>query len=410
MMLDELGVTTIVVHADCADGHASALILMDALPTARVRAVHYASAAHRDIVAEPGLLFCDMTPPRERIRDFVDAGAVVLDHHKGAADIVAAFGDRGVFADEATEPGVSGAVLAARAWTQIRGRRDVPHRIDEFARLVGIYDTWQRGDPDWDRAYALTLALKFVPLPRLLELGLSGAMPLLDNIGPILADKAAARVTRAAATAVRLVVGGHRVAVVSDYDVRSEVCDVIHDADIVASFAYRHESEGVMLDWALRSHAGVNVAAIAKRFGGGGHSAAAGFSEVVTHNGDPYQRLTELLGGDIQARRAAVGDCSKAAKPPSIIIAGGDRAFAWEEMRWDGRQVGYRATVGPICVDVQRAYFDPGRWKLSAGDVTHPASFASAEDAQLAASAWLGELVATLASALAPVRTGSPRM
>ena len=105
-------VKTIVAHEKCPDGIAAALILKDVLPEARVIFCQYSTPEHETLAAEPGMLFADFSPPKARVQEFVDKGAVVLDHHKTAKDIVAAFGDNGVFGDEIAEPGVSGAVLA----------------------------------------------------------------------------------------------------------------------------------------------------------------------------------------------------------------------------------------------------------------------------------------------------------
>jgi len=139
-------VTTIVTHKDCPDGVASALILRDALPDRRIVFLAHGSAELRDFPAEHGQLWCDIVPPRERVKEFVDAGAIVLDHHRGARDIVEAVAENGVFADEEAEPGVSGALLAYREVSVALGRADA--RLESFAKLAGVRDTWQRDHED----------------------------------------------------------------------------------------------------------------------------------------------------------------------------------------------------------------------------------------------------------------------
>ena len=78
---------------------------------------------------------------------YMIAGAIVLDHHKSTKHIVLEFGENGVYADEKTEPGVSGAVLAFReVWKPIEAEAakdtdvvSVTHEyIRNFARLAGI--------------------------------------------------------------------------------------------------------------------------------------------------------------------------------------------------------------------------------------------------------------------------------
>lgn len=118
-------VTTIVTHDTCPDGLASAMILLDVLPKAEVVFCQYSTPLHKSMIAKPGMLFADFSPDPARIQEFIDQGAIVLDHHKTAKDTVLACGELGVFADEKEDPGVSGAVLAFReVWLPLvqRGR------------------------------------------------------------------------------------------------------------------------------------------------------------------------------------------------------------------------------------------------------------------------------------------------
>lgn len=292
-------VTTIVTHENCPDGVASALILGAALPDARVLFLQYGSAAHRELPAVPGMLFCDITPPRERTHEFVRAGAMVLDHHKKQQDIVCAFGARGVFADERLDPGVSGAVLAFREAL-------VPFNVagggrlagaETLARLMGIRDTWQKHDPDFERASAISEALRFVPFERLRAMELPAVLRLAHDLGPILLERKLAAARDVAAQAVRIQAGALRVAVIPSTTLTSDAAELIEDADVVAGFAYRADpgGTGLRLQWSLRSRTGVDVSAIAARHpGGGGHTAAAGFA-VPDDGRSPYLRAPGLL-------------------------------------------------------------------------------------------------------------------
>lgn len=157
-------ITRIITHANCPDGIASAMILHDALPDASVEFVQYGTPEHRDMHATPGMLFCDITPPRERVSEFVGAGAMVLDHHAAQKDIVDAFGENGVYA---CETGKSGAWLAYwHVWRNIAfnacgiDNDNVKH----FARLAGIRDTWWKGHELWTEACEQAAALMFLGL------------------------------------------------------------------------------------------------------------------------------------------------------------------------------------------------------------------------------------------------------
>ena len=81
--------------------------------------------------------------------------------------MVAQFGENGIFADEVTEKGVSGAVLAYREvycamWHGIltSGKSE---GLKDFANLAGIYDTWVRDSPRWEEACDQVEALRFFP-------------------------------------------------------------------------------------------------------------------------------------------------------------------------------------------------------------------------------------------------------
>jgi hypothetical protein len=156
---------TIVSHRGCADGFLSALLLADVLPDAKVVMLAH-GRARDEFPATPGLLFCDMSPPEARRREFADVGAIVLDHHATARGLFVEGEDgapalAGVYSDA---PGVSGAVLACEVWQYAR-QADVPawvlRRVREFARHVGIYDTWQDASPDWRWARCATATLHF---------------------------------------------------------------------------------------------------------------------------------------------------------------------------------------------------------------------------------------------------------
>lgn len=140
-----LQVSEIITHVNCADGIASAIILHDALPNAKISFVQYGTQEHRNLKPAPvGItLFCDFSPHPETVQEFVKVGAIVLDHHKTAKDIVSAFGDNGVYGDEETALGTCGAMLAFREVWNVVEYPSSKHDIYELAHLADIYDTHQ---------------------------------------------------------------------------------------------------------------------------------------------------------------------------------------------------------------------------------------------------------------------------
>ncbi|MEZ4444346.1 MAG: DHHA1 domain-containing protein [Polyangiaceae bacterium] len=295
----------VVAHADCPDGIASALLLHAALPEAEVRFVEHGTPEHRDLAAVAGMVFCDIVPPAARAAEFVAAGAVVLDHHRSARDVIAAFGPRGVFADEDDERGVSGALLAYReVWVPLLGESAPARR---FAELAGIRDCWLTEHPDWREATNQAAALLLWGYP---ELATGPGVP--PSLSEAQAAAGARAVTRRADTARQiaareLLFATPRLAIYNDRersvsDVAQAAFELHPELAVVAGFYFKVTSEGrMLLVCSLRSRPlGVDVAAIAKRLGGGGHRAAAGFGrEVTTDMPNPLTLLTGLLSPNL---------------------------------------------------------------------------------------------------------------
>lgn len=304
-------VTRVVTHAtspdsNCPDGVASAIILNDALDASIEFVTH--GPQLDDLEATPNMLFCDLTPPRSRLEEFVKAGAIVLDHHAQQRDIVQAFGDRGVFADIATEPGVSGAVLAFReVWMPMRGRaRDNSYvqRAKSFATLAGIRDTWQVEHPDWKKACEQAEALRFYPWQTFVDeasdpFSFDGSYDFahLLSIGPILIGRTIAAATKAISQAmVHQTSRGTRMLVVSTLHT-SDVAEIVKlDADLVVGFEYitaRGSRPSLVLSMRGQRY---DVGAFCKSLDGGGHKAAAG-AQIHVNSGDlnAYETITKLV-------------------------------------------------------------------------------------------------------------------
>lgn len=284
----------LVVHGvGCPDGIASMILLADAFPEARRVFVTYNDVSLSELEAEPGMLFCDITPPRERVAEFIAVGALVLDHHRSAESIVAAFGPRGVFADEEREPGVSGAVLAfCHVWEPVTGCHGGARwrNAADFASLAGLRDTWQRKEPRWREACAQAAALRFWPVEELLDLrslhdssvlwtGLAEKM----EIGPVLLSLQEARDRRAIAEAYRFTAGGIRVLAFEGGDeeetkrAASDVADLVGDeADLVIGWHCRIQGGERQMALSCRSRGTFSAQAFAKAHEGGGHVNAAG--------------------------------------------------------------------------------------------------------------------------------------
>lgn len=281
-------VRRIIVHANCPDGRASALILHAAIPGAEVCEMAYGSPEHEALAPEPGLLFCDFTPPKDRLQAFAAAGAIVLDHHE--AHLVEPFGALGVFGDNAEAE--SGAELAFREVAVpvlgLYGRlgshgQALRGCLETLATLAAVRDTWQRTSPHWEAACKMSSALVFVPLADALAMGAVRFSFLAHDLAPILWRQTREEAARVAATAVRYTTPtGVRAAIVATRKT-SDVSDVLAaEIDVLVGFEYVHEAGQVKLVISMRSSAGLDVRRVALNFGGGGHPPAAGFRLPVT--------------------------------------------------------------------------------------------------------------------------------
>ena len=308
MKVDRLvDVRTVIAHGreegPCADGLVAALIVKDVLPRVAIRFVSNGSVELRELAAEPGLLFVDIAPPAARVGEFLAAGALVLDHHASARELVAMFRDRGAGAYSA-EPGVSAALLAFReVWEPIKFKLWEPsssglgrsHAL-RVAELVGIHDTHLTEDPSWDEARRLVAVLFFYEDWLVIDQPLLALRRRLE-LGPTLVEKQRASVARAVAQSGRLTTPkGTSVAVVPTTYLISDVVDAV-DVDVVVGFAFAVRAGVPSMKLSFRSRRGrYNVREIAEALGGGGHDAAASvWIELHASHRHPYATIRTLM-------------------------------------------------------------------------------------------------------------------
>jgi oligoribonuclease NrnB/cAMP/cGMP phosphodiesterase (DHH superfamily) len=300
-------VTKICVHDNCPDGTASAIILKEALnlDPEQIVFAQYQSSEYKEMKAEAGLLFCDCTPPFDRIQEFVDAGTIVLDHHKEARDIVAAFGERGVFADKKTEPTVSGAGLAYReAWQPMLGKLTCFSRsfAEEFSLLAGVRDNWQLENPLWKKAREHAAILMFFSNEMWKGIWLSQLASQWDDkygwLGKILVDKDNERAASIAEKRWTYRTDSGLVIAIVPSRFISDVSDRLEDeCELVIGFSYTKNDPGCYpgLLLSLRSFGNsFDCGKFCKSYGGGGHLNAAGCKlETTDTTLNPYKLLCE---------------------------------------------------------------------------------------------------------------------
>ena len=323
-----LAVKHIVTHEHCADGLASAMILKNVLPYAKVTFLQYDTNEHKNLKTEEGVLFCDFSPHKSTVDAFREAGAIVLDHHKTQKEVVEQFGELGVFADEKTEPGVCGAVLAFReVWTPLSALRKfhvddpsdlsgTPKFLQEFATLAGIRDTWQKDDPRWRQACEQAEALTFWPEEELLALALrhSVAWPEKLALGPMLFDRRLRGAQGCLDKGYTFQTSkGRKVIMFEGLRQSSDAAEIAGSAyDFVVGFGYTTEEDPslILADgyakavgcqipsviYSTRSHTTFDCSAFCLAHGGGGHTKAAGCRVVLgSTDPQPYELLKQML-------------------------------------------------------------------------------------------------------------------
>lgn len=297
---DLTAVRTIVTHDNCADGTASAILLHDALPDAEIVFTDYGSSL--ELEARPNMLFCDFSPPRARVAEFVRVDAIVLDHHRSAKAVVEQFGERGIYADEVARPGVSGAVLAfEQVWRVMRS--DHAQFAETFATAAGVRDTWQTEHAAWRDSCVQHAVLHAFPQQFWLSLPF-GELALewrsrYEWIGEQLIVKAAERVDYSLENSHRFTSStGLRVVVVSSHSVVSDLAERVGaESDVVIAFGFGNEHGKQVMRLSLRSGDNFDCAAFAQRFGGGGHTHAAGFAVPLgAADPNPFAMIERMLG------------------------------------------------------------------------------------------------------------------
>jgi nanoRNase/pAp phosphatase (c-di-AMP/oligoRNAs hydrolase) len=315
-------VKRLVTHANCPDGVASALIVKDAIPDVEVLFVKHGTKEHRELRPDVPTLFCDFTPWTDMKKDaqwlmWLQADTLVLDHHPTQRDVTMAFVEADLGAYGENDRGECGAWLAfEHVWKPLKnlsGYGVMGSGVREFAELAGVRDTWKKDEPRWQAACEQAEALMFWDFERIrtvdrylqwesFEKRTSGS-----SLGNVLFEKKLEHARNAIAESHRFdTTKGTRVIVFQGVTPTSDAAEILEkeadgsyskNADIVAGFHYRVDGGRLQLQFSTRSHTGYDVGAFCKSKGGGGHSAAAGFTveQSVEIGANPYAVFKLLL-------------------------------------------------------------------------------------------------------------------
>jgi nanoRNase/pAp phosphatase (c-di-AMP/oligoRNAs hydrolase) len=290
-----LAVQTIVVHGNCPDGLASAVILDDVLPR---REIIFATHKVTPLEAKPNMLFCDFCPPEEQAEAFRQVGAIVLDHHKGyqgKQEAITRSFEHHAFGDEKEDPGVSGAVLAYKhVWWPLFRKQESPSLYDpqtvaKFARLAGIRDTWLQTHEDWQTSCIQAEMLMFYPLHYWID---PQDPPYM--LRPVAASMLEARMKMAGMVFQKKLDGSKQLAEKALYFTSKKGVKVAMLATRQVSDAAEQGQPKMLLS--TRARNGYNCAAFCQFFGGGGHTSAAGcLVNLADSDLNPYAKIQSMM-------------------------------------------------------------------------------------------------------------------
>jgi uncharacterized protein len=265
----------VLYHANCSDGFGAAWAAWKVLGDNAVYVPvqydqPYPPEIDRGMVES--LYILDFSYPLETMQRLMRQvnRMVVIDHHATAEEALDLFGDGP--AEVIFSQAHSGAYLA---WQYFHGQNPVPILL----RFVEDRDTWA-----WRLLWSneINAAIRSYPM-TFSEWDCLAEVRNIDSLAPegeaIL--RAQAQQVESHVKSARLArIGGYEVPVVNATVLMSEIgealCEKFPEQPFSGTFFVRDDGLKV---WSLRSRNGFDVGAVAKSLGGGGHAAAAGFTE-----------------------------------------------------------------------------------------------------------------------------------
>jgi DHHA1 domain len=283
-------VTDIFVHQSCPDGLSSALLCAQAYHSIGMRPriwfLQYGTEKMAKLEPSPNQMFCDITPPLDRWKEWQSFSPIVLDHHETAREATEGLG--GIYGSSDQ----SGATLAYehvfRPLTALsaEGAADQELGWTELAHLAPIRDTWQDSHPDWVEATGLAHALMQNNPYDLIDATREGKLDFTELFKQARREgnriDFKARKLSETAHMVPVQVGGvpYLIGVFNCTEkLISDACNMLlrHGCDVAVSYFFLSEENSPKLSISVRTKDEISARMLCEFNKGGGHHRAAGF-------------------------------------------------------------------------------------------------------------------------------------
>lgn len=266
------GITHVLYHGNCFDGHTAAWIAWNTgIPKENLFPMFYGGEVP-ELPDDAIVLMVDFSLDKNALVDLRDklADLVVIDHHKTAEAQLHGF-DWAYFDMEE-----SGASLA---WKFFHPDDAAP----KLVKYIREHDLWrfELQDSAEIRAYIRSYTMTFENWDDL-NTTLRMDFVVAQQEGSAIKRSHEAAVSAMCENMVMLEIGGYEVPVVNATIYFSEVATRLLKLHPTAEFAayYMDRADG-MRQWGMRSRSDFDCSAVAKRYGGGGHPQASGFTTEV---------------------------------------------------------------------------------------------------------------------------------
>jgi hypothetical protein len=284
-------IKTVYYHGSCPDGIGARQILKGTPMI--VRWIPYYFSEFTEIPYDA--LFVDCSPKSHQVEEVLMRGGAIAEHHDSFMtsfiQLQEKYPKQLLFGENLLVE--SGAKLAVHLVEQMRGC--ITDETKNIAHLLSISDTWQNDDPAFGFARQIAGYIAFFGNDFCMELGqLQDMTDTIEAFGKVQQRKQ----TALAMSAIRLEAEGYRIAFINELNM-SNAAEILRNEgnDIIVGFMVKYEAneQRNIAIFSMRSNDKFDCAAFAKDNGGGGHKAAAGFSEGYDTIQSPIQSFLSRL-------------------------------------------------------------------------------------------------------------------